>query len=163
MEVSVRRAGKGDANIVAEFAMKLFAQHREYDAERFADLSNIHGAATWYGSRTEADSARVFVAEIEGRVVGFAYLEYEEKDYINLLENAVWLHDIYVDESARGSGAGRALMNAVCDAARDFGAGKVVLTVAAKNSHSREFFARSGYRETMVEMTLGVGDKRSDG
>ena len=159
MEVKVRRAVRGDAEKVAGFALKLFAQHREYDRERFADLSNLHGAAGWYGSRSEAASARVFVAEIDGNVVGFAYLEDEERDYINLLENAVWLHDIYVDESARGSGAGRALMNAVRDAAREFGAGKVVLTVAAKNSHSREFFARSGFRETMVEMTLDVGDE----
>lgn len=161
--VAVRKATRDDAVKVAEFAMKLFAQHREYDPERFADLSSAKGAAKWYGSRSEAETARVYVAEFNGEVVGFAYLEYEETDYMNLLEKAVWLHDIYVDENVRGIGAGRALMSAVGEAARDFGAGKVVLTVAARNSRSREFFARGGFRETMVEMTLGVGDERSDG
>lgn len=161
-KVVVRRATSDDASKVAEFAMKLFAQHREYDPERFADLSHLDGAARYYGSRAQAETARVFVADIDEKVVGFAYLEYEAKDYADLLENAVWLHDLYIDESARGTGSGKALMAAVVEAAREFGAGNVVLGVAAKNSHAREFFERLGFRETVIEMTLGVDDYRSN-
>lgn len=158
MPVAVRRATKADAAKVAEFALKLFAQHREYDPERFADLSSVEGATKYYGSRAEAETARVFVAELDGKVVGFAYLEYEQIDYVDLLENAVRLHDIYVDEPARGTGAGNALIEAVKGSTKEFGARKVVLTVAAKNAHAREFFGIGGFRETMVEMTLGIGE-----
>ena len=43
------------------------------------------------------------VAELDGEIVGFAYVQYEAKNYPNLLETAAWLHDIYVDEAARGA------------------------------------------------------------
>lgn len=96
------------------------------------------------------------VGELDGRVVGFAYLTYEERNYIDLLENAVRLHDIYVEEEGRGSGIGKDLLNAVIDTAKKFGADKLVLSVAARNEYAREFFKRNGLRETMVEMTVNL-------
>ena len=158
MSVVVRRARPEDAAVIAEFALKLFAQHSDYDPERFARLSNVSGAERYYASRAEAETAAVLVALIEEKVVGFAYLEYEALDYANLLENAAWLHDLYVDRSARGTGAGKALIDAAKEAGKAFGADKLVLTVAAKNEHAREFFTRTGLRETMVEMTIGLND-----
>lgn len=96
------------------------------------------------------------VGELDGRVVGFAYLTYEERNYIDLLENAVRLHDIYVEEEGRGAGIGKDLLNAVIDTAKEFGADKLVLSVAARNEYAREFFKRNGLRETMVEMTVNL-------
>ena len=158
MRVVIRRARPEDAATVAKFALKLFAQHRDYDPDRFADLSNVAGAEAYYGSRMSSPTAAVFVAEAENKVVGFAYLEYQAVNYPELLENAGWLHDLYVDEAARGTGAGKALIRAVKDAANTFGADKLVLMVAAKNEHARDFFSRAGLRETMVEMTIDLND-----
>lgn len=159
--VTVRRARKEDAEAIARFALGLFAQHRAYDPERFAELGNLEGAARYYNSRAEADDAAVLVAELEGRVVGFAYLEYERMDYANLLENAVWLHDLYVDDSTRGTGAGKMLMQAAVDFGTHMGAGAVVLTVASQNTQAQDFFRRIGFRDTMVEMTLSVKGEES--
>lgn len=159
MTVAVRRARPEDAAIIAKFALKLFAQHREYDPERFADLSNVAGAERFYAGRSNADEAAVLIAEIDERVIGFAYLEFEQLDYANLLENAAWLHDLYVDETARGTGAGRALIDRAIKEANSLGADKVVLHVAAKNEHASAFFKKAGLRETMVEMTVGLNDR----
>jgi GNAT superfamily N-acetyltransferase len=158
MSVVVRRARPEDASVIAVLALKLFAQHRDYDPERFADLSYVKGAETFYAGRMAAADAAVFVAERDGKVIGFAYMQYEAIDYVQLLENALWLHDLYVDDDARGTGAGKALIDAAKAAGRSLGADKLVLTVAAKNEHAREFFTRSGLRETMVEMTIGLTD-----
>jgi len=156
MTVTVRRAGTNDAATIAKFALALFAQHRSYDPDRFAELGNLEGAARYYLSRAEADNAAVFVAETDGDVIGFAYLEFERIDYVNLLENAIWLHDLYVDESRRGTGAGTMLMQAAVKFGKEVGASKIVLTVAAKNTLAHEFFQSSGFRDTMVEMTLNI-------
>ena len=156
MSVSVRRARKEDGETIARLALALFAQHRSYDPDRFAELANLEGAARYYVSRADTGESGVFVAELDGRVIGFAYLEYERLDYANLLENAVWLHDLYVDEAARGTGAGKKLIEAASGFAKQLGAGKLVLSVAAKNASGHEFFGHLGFRETMIEMTLSI-------
>lgn len=157
MSVAIRRATKDDASRVATLALKLFRQHRDYDPARFADLGNLEGARRFYGDRSTSEDARVFVAESADQVVGFAYAEYETINYSDLLELAFWIHDLYVEESVRGTGAGHGLLNAAVAAARDFGADKVVIHVAAKNEAAQRFFTQAGFRTTMLEMTLAVG------
>jgi GNAT superfamily N-acetyltransferase len=158
MTVIVRRAREEDARTIAEYAIRLFAQHRDYDPDRFAKIGDLEGAEWFYGSQAKSNDAAVLVAEIDNEVVAFAYMQYEKINYPGLLENAMWLHDIYVDESARGTGAGKALMERAVEVARSFGADKVVLSVAAKNENAHEFFERNGYRPTMVEMTLNLAE-----
>ena len=156
MSVKVRRAVKEDARTIAEFAIKLFAQHLEYDSRRFAEIASIEGAEHFYGNQTEVKDAAVLVAEIENKIVGFAYLQYEAMDYANLLENAVWLHDLYVDERMRGQNAGNLLIEKSIEVAKELGANKLMLSVAAKNEYAKAFFRLSGFRETMVEMMLSL-------
>lgn len=156
MNVSVRQAKTGDEKAVAEFLVKLVAQHIEYDPQRFADCVTVEGAAAFYASRFETGEARVLVAEIDSKVVGFAYLEFEERNYEELIERGVWLHDIFVKKAFRSSGAGRALMNAAIAAAVEMGGNKLLLGTAAQNESARRFFKSFGFRATMIEMTLNL-------
>ena len=156
MAVTVRRALKTDARRVAELALKLFAQHCDYDARRFMRVDNAEQAAWYYGSQTEVADAAVLVAELEGAIVGFAYIQFEARDYANLLENAAWLHDIYIEEAARAQNAGKLLIEASIEAGKELGADKLMLSVAAKNEVAHDFFERRGFRETMIEMMLDL-------
>ena len=156
MFITVRRANLEDARTVAEYAIKLVAQHQDYDARRFSRLATEKQAERFYGNQTKANDAAVLVAELNGKIVGFAYIQFEAKDYANLLENAAWLHDIYIDESARNSGAGKHLIEKSIAVAKELGAGKLMLSVAARNEFAKEFFERKGFRTTMVEMMLDL-------
>ena len=138
--------------------MKLVEQHRSYDPVRFAVMGLLEGMAWFYGGQTEAENAAVLVAELEGRVVGFAYVTYVEKDYLELAVSAAQVQDIYVDRAARHSGAGNALIDAAVKAAKEFGASKLLLSVAAKNSAAQSFFEQAGFETTMHEMMRVVGD-----
>ena len=153
----VRRATRKDAAIVAEFAMKLVEQHVGYDPVRFARIATLDGMAWFYGEQTEAKYAVVLVAEIDGRVVGFAYISYEERNYADLATAVARLHDVYVDETARHSGAGRELIKGSVEVAKEFGATKLLLSVAAKNAAAKEFFEQAGFVTTMHEMMLVPG------
>lgn len=157
MAVVVRRTTQDDAEIVADFAMKLVEQHRTYDPMRFARIATLEGMQWFYGGQTEEKYAVVLVAEVDGRVVGFAYLTYEEKNYAELAINAAHLLDIYVDEKMRHSGAGRELIRAAVKEAKEFGASKLMLSVAAKNTAGQRFFEHAGFTTTMHEMMLVVG------
>lgn len=156
MSVTVRRAALGDARIIAEFAIRLFAQHRAYDEHRFAQIASIEGAERFYSSQTNSKNAAVLVAEVNGEIVGFAYLQFEAMNYAGLLENALWLHDLYVDETARGQNAGKLLIEKSTEIAKDFGADKLMLSAAAQNENAQAFFKHSGFKTTMVEMMLDL-------
>jgi GNAT superfamily N-acetyltransferase len=158
MSLTVRRAKPSDADRIAEFAMKLVEQHVAYDEERFARIATLEGMAWFYGGQTKVENAAVIVAELGGAVVGFAYLAYEDKNYAELAVSVTSLHDIYVDDAARHSCAGRALMDAAIAAAKEFGSSKLMLHVAVKNVEANEFFKRCGFRPTMTEMTLNLTD-----
>ncbi|HLM01658.1 MAG TPA: GNAT family N-acetyltransferase [Pyrinomonadaceae bacterium] len=156
MPVTVRRAVLEDARRIAELAVKLVAQHRNYSPQRFAQVYDEQQAEWFYGRQTKAEDAAVLVAELEEKIVGFAYVQYEARNYAELLENAAWLHDIYIDEAARGQNAGKLLIESAIEIAKELGADKLMLSVAAKNEFAGEFFERSGFKTTMVEMMLDL-------
>lgn len=156
MNVTVRRANKTDARRVAEMAVRLVEQHREYDSRRFAKLYEADQAEWFYGERSEAENAAVFVAEIENRIVGMAFLEFEEIGYAEMITNAAWLHDLFVEPEARSSGTGKLLIDAAAEWSKSVGAGKLMLTVAARNELAHEFFENRGFRPTMIEMMLDL-------
>jgi GNAT superfamily N-acetyltransferase len=154
MSVQVRRARKSDARTIAGFSLKLVEQHVGYDPVRFARMATLEGMEWFYGGQADAKDARVLVAEIDNHVVGFAYVAFEERNYADLSVSSARLHDIYVDEDARGSGAGSKLIEAAVEEAKGFGATKLLLSVAAKNTLARDFFEKEGFQTTMHEMML---------
>lgn len=158
----MRRARREDAPAVAELALRLFAQHRDYDARRFAEIASIEGAERFYGSQTNANDAAVLVAELDEKVVGFAYIQFEALNYAALLENAAWLHDLYIDEAARGQNAGKSLIKAAVETAKELGADKLLLSVAAQNQIAQKTFERAGFRTTMVEMFLDLTETENN-
>jgi GNAT superfamily N-acetyltransferase len=159
MAVTVRRATRADADKIAEFSVALAGLHAGWDPQRFTKVVTAEGAVRWYGDRSEAETAGVFVAEDDGKVVGFAYFEYEPVLYTELATKVAWLDDIYVDPEARGSGAGQKLLAAVKEAARNLGANKILLSVAARNTLGQRFFQHNGFETTMLEMMLEIDDK----
>ena len=156
MAVTVRLARPGDEGSIAGYLVKLVEQHVDYDPKRFSDFVTLDGAAAFYASRFHAAEARVLVAESDDRVIGFAYLEFEERNYAQLIENVLWLHDIFVEADFRSEGAGKALVEAAAAAAREMGGNKLVLATAARNTKAQAFFESVGFRPTMIEMTLDV-------
>ena len=156
MSVTIRRARPGDETSIAEFAIKLFEQHIAYEPKRFSIFATVEGAERFYRSRFDTAESAVMVATLGERVIGFAYVEKDELNYAALLENAAWLHDIYVDDTSRHSGAGRGLLEASIEVARKLGASKLMLSVPARNTAAKKFFEEAGFVTTMHEMMLAV-------
>jgi ribosomal protein S18 acetylase RimI-like enzyme len=162
MAVVVRRATSEDAQTIADYALKLVAQHLDYDALRFARLVDSKQAASYYGNQTNVKDSAVLVAELEGKIIGFAFVRFDSKNYADLLESAAWLHDIYVDEEFRGSHAGKSLLEAATQAAKDFGASKLMLSVAVQNELARKVFENAGFKTTMLEMMLDLTERENN-
>jgi GNAT superfamily N-acetyltransferase len=70
------------------------------------------------------------------------------------------LKELYVDERARGSGVGKALMTAVIDEGRRIGAARLQWVVLARNDDAKRFYGRFGARHDHVwePWRLPLGD-----
>jgi N-acetylglutamate synthase-like GNAT family acetyltransferase len=80
---------------------------------------------------------RIWVAEQDGRVVGFAGLIVDGR--------SSELEPLVVSEEMRGRGVGRALTEAVVAAARGLGLRRVQVRPAARNAQALRFFHRRGF------------------
>jgi len=119
---------------------------RDYDARvlevcraLFHELVETHRAHYPDGEIGEAFelSDRTFVAEVEGRVVGYAGLIWHGQ--------RAELEPIVVARSHRGTGAGDALVARVVQEARDAGAVRVFARPTARNAKAIAFFHAAGF------------------
>jgi L-amino acid N-acyltransferase len=94
----------------------------------------------------------VVVAEVDGQVVGFASLSpYRPRAaYRTTVENSV-----YVDESARGSGVGRALMQELIDVATQRGFHTIVAHIVAGHEPSIGLHHACGFQVIGTEREVG--------
>lgn len=156
-EPAVRHADRDDLPEVAKLAAKLVRLHHAFDPKRFFLEEPVErGYEWWLGRELENTDAVVIVATIERAIVGYVYATIEKRDWNLLLDRYAGLHDIYVDESARGHGVGEKLLLALIDEVRRRGAPRVVLMSAVQNQGAQRLFAKVGFRPTMVEMTCEV-------
>ena len=136
----VRRATAKDADAIA-------AIYSEAVAERAAtfDTDPVTEAdvAGWLGS----DREPVLVAEMDGRVAGWARL-IASAERCSLA--GVGEYTIYLERDARGRGVGRRLLAALVTAAEDAGYWKLLGRLFTTNEASRALARSGGFREVGV-------------
>lgn len=155
-EGSIRRAVAADLPMLAQFGAQLFRQHYEYDARRFfiaEPLAEQH--AQFFAQQLDDLAAVVLIAEKDAQVVGYAFVRLEPESFVDASAASVWLHDIYLDATARGAKLGQRLLQAAVAAARSLGSSSLMLSVSPHNTIAQTFFQQQGFRPTMLEMRLG--------
>lgn len=82
------------------------------------------------------------IAEVDGQMVGLTHYLFHRHAW--KVENVCYLQDLYVDPDVRGTGAGRALIEAVYGAADQAGAPSVYWLTQDFNTHARQLYDRIG-------------------
>jgi ribosomal protein S18 acetylase RimI-like enzyme len=85
-----------------------------------------------------------FVAELEGRVVGFLF--WGPTEGIDATAETADVYAIYLDPDAIGRGIGRALLDAAVSDMMAAGFAAAVLWVLDTNDRARRFYERAGWR-----------------
>jgi ribosomal protein S18 acetylase RimI-like enzyme len=154
MSLVVRDAVPRDLPAIGRLAGELVRMHYGFDSARFMMVAGVElGYERYLGGELENADAVVLAAELDGKVIGYAYGRLEPRDWNSLLDSCGALHDVYVDTTARHAGVGRELVSSMLAALRHKGAPRVVLHTATQNLAAAKLFASLGFRQTMIEMT----------
>ena len=153
MEISIRRANDRDAVRVTELLHQVLDIHAKIRPDIFL-------AGTTKYSRDELseifrdDLRPVFVAVDENdRTVGYAFCIMKEQSGINLVHcKTLYIDDLCVDSSCRGSHIGRKLYDYVIDYARKSGCSNVTLNVWEGNNSARAFYEKQGMKVRSTQM-----------
>jgi ribosomal protein S18 acetylase RimI-like enzyme len=162
-DVLIRSAVPSDVPGLCRLAALLAQQHAAYDPTRYRLPRSVADAyADLLTEELGREDAVVLVAELAGVPVGYAFARVEPSSLVALTDRAGWIHDLYVVAECRGRGTGGRLLDTAIQALGDRGVVDVLLGVAVQNEAAAALFRRRGFRPTLQEMTLQVGDGRGD-
>lgn len=89
------------------------------------------------------------IAELDGRAVGLTHYLFHRHGWS--IENVCYLQDLYADPEVRGKGIGRALIEAVYEAADAAGAGQVYWLTQDFNTTARQLYDRIGVQTPFIK------------
>ena len=137
----VRRAQPADQEIVGDLWARLLDAQDELDA-RFGVADDARDR--WdndFPAWLDDETYRVYVAETDGEIVGFATAHRWGPPPIYAESSEVYVDELYVHPKARREGLGTQLVDAIRDWTDRIGARRVRLSVLAANEDARAFWA----------------------
>lgn len=153
--MTIREAERKDSSRLDELLTELI----HYEARLDGNLNPAYTVKDNYAERLALEGHRAFVAEEDGRIVGFLY------GFLYHIPG-VWLHPIvildalYVEEAHRGKGIAGKLFCAFREFAAAHGAGSIELKVLSRNSGAIGLYEQLGFREAKKYMELPLsGDE----
>ncbi|AAK22389.1 GNAT family N-acetyltransferase [Caulobacter vibrioides] len=132
MTVTVRPATPADAGLIHQFILDLAEYEKLLDTVQATPADT---AAALFGEKARAFAD---IAEIDGQPMGFALWFYNYSTFVG--RHGIYLEDLFVRPSARGSGAGKALLANLAKRCLDEGLGRLEWTVLDWNAPSIAFY-----------------------
>ena len=122
------------------------ADREKFDPEELAEL-------------LEREDRPSFVADEDSVCVGYALCEIKERQCPQFVKRRIlYLDDLCVDESARGRGIGRALIDHLLGFAKEIGADSLELNVWECNADAVAFYERMGFKTQCRHMEIPLGE-----
>jgi GNAT superfamily N-acetyltransferase len=132
----IRPAAKSDVSIILSFIKKL-ADYERLSHEVVATEDSLF--KTLFGERPAAEVA---IGYFEEKPVGFALFFHNYSTFLG--RPGLYIEDLFVDESYRGRGFGRALLSHVAGLAKKRGCGRLEWAVLDWNEPAIKFYKNFG-------------------
>lgn len=164
MSLVIRRAEAKDDAVILAMQSRLAAAHVAWDAARFAVSDATEPAyRAWLEQGRSGMGVMVLVVEVDGVVSGYMIAELMAAEPKYWATACVYVHDLFLEPAARGTGAAEAMIGRARSWAVEEGVGLRAL-VAAGNAGGKKFFERAGFGVRAFEMGwTGFPDTTPDG
>lgn len=126
---------------------------RQYLTFAGSELDESITLSTWNRALSSDSPLMCRVAEMDGSIIGFALFVLHEGTWGTL--PLCYLEDLYVDEKSRGIGAGRSLIEAIRDEAKDKSWAKVYW-VTRESNPARGLYDQLAVLEDFVRYSIKV-------
>ncbi len=158
MSVSIRSATPADAALIHQFILDLADYEKLLDT---VEATEADTAAALFGPKARAFAD---IAELDGQPVGFALWFYNYSTFVG--RHGIYLEDLFVRPSARGAGAGKALLANLAKRCVDEGLGRLEWSVLDWNAPSIAFYDSLGAAamdEWIIRRLTGDGIRKLAG
>lgn len=159
MPVAIRAATARDLDALLPIIDEVDALHREHLPHVFQDPHGPPRDRAYLLELLADESYEVFVAEVEGEIVGFVQVNIRETPPIPILvpRRVAAVENLAVREEFRRMGIGRALMRHAQRWAEELGASEIELTVFEFNQAAVSFYHSLGYAASSRRMSKRLG------
>jgi ribosomal protein S18 acetylase RimI-like enzyme len=152
-DFEIRRGGVEDIDSLRPLWEALWSHHGGLPAMRPVRTAEDSWAyrSRQYREWLPRDEYTLLVAERDGAPIGYAVLSIGgDTASWDVGDKTAEIETLSVAESERGSGVGKALIDAVQDVADTAGAGALVVGVAHSNADAIRFYEREGFSDFYV-------------
>lgn len=152
--IDLRQATREDASVVARLNQGVQQVHADALPWMFKPPDAASPTDDDARALITRDGFVTFIAEIDGRAVGYAIAEERRRPESNrhYARNSIRVHEIGVAREARRRGVGRSLIEAVRDHGRAVGLDLLTLDTWQFNDGAQAFFKSCGLRPARVMM-----------
>ena len=136
MPLKIREAIPEDSQIIFDFIMEL-AIYEKLPNEVKTTVDETREAIFAQNSTVKA-----LICEEDGKAIGYAVYFYNYSTWLG--KNGIYLEDLYVNESKRGRGAGKAMIKYLAKKAISENCGRFEWACLDWNTPSRDFYESLG-------------------
>lgn len=149
-QIDIRAATTDDIIVLRGFEQKLISVEREFDAELkssdaiYYELENL----------VSDNDSYLVVAESSGEVIGSGYGQLRESKSCFDTGKLCYLGFVFVDDSCRGLGVAKQIIDEVCNWSEERGVTYFLLEVYSENKTAVQAYEKLGFESLSVTMEL---------
>jgi GNAT superfamily N-acetyltransferase len=135
-DLTIRNAKENDAALILQYVQELAEYEKAADQVKATEetiRSSIFGAES---------TTKALICERDGQPIGFAVYFFNYSTW--LAKHGLFLEDLYITPSARGKGAGKAVLKHLAQIAVDRGCGRFEWNVLDWNEPAIKFYQSLG-------------------
>ena len=134
--ITIRNAIPQDTQTILDFIIELAIYEK---AEHEVKTNVEETREVIFGKNS---TVKALICEEDGKPIGYAVYFYNYSTWLG--KNGIYLEDLYITESKRGKGAGKALLKHIAKMALNEGCGRFEWSCLDWNKPSRDFYESIG-------------------